>query len=97
MAGILNINFGYNSLAELSKAVGGVPYGGDLKTVNDFNKTTSQGLYQYTGGLSAELGTSNFGIVLVLPTEDYVAQIMIGNSRVSRVSFNGGTSWTSWA
>ena len=89
------------SKADLASVVAGIigqglPYRGVISTLAQFNSAKQLGTYRYGGSNSAELGTSNFGIVIVFPADSYIAQIMIGSYISSRASYDNGQGWTEW-
>lgn len=76
----------------------GLPYRGIISTVYQFNKAKELGIFRYGGGLSADFGTSNFGVVVIFPADSYIIQLILGSTRISkRISFDGGVNWSEWA
>lgn len=94
-------SIGQIAKADLASVVAGIigfglPYRGVLSSVSQFNGAIELGSYRYGGSLSTELGTSNYGTVVVFPADIYIAQIIIGPSFSFRISYDGGKVWSSW-
>ena len=84
------------SKADLAAVVAEQMYHGPIKTLSDFNNATKQGTYYYSGGNTEEIGTSNFGVIIVFTSEPYISQIMVGPLFSWRTSYDNGQNWTSW-
>ena len=68
---------------------------GSLRTLASFNSAINPGIYLYTGNIPSELGTSNFGIVVVYQAGDYISQVIYGANMISfRMSYDKGAIWT---
>ena len=82
--------------ADLATVVAGLMFRGNIKTLDQFINAIRPGTYYYSGGYTAELGTSNFGVVCVFVANNYISQLLIGPILTWRMSYNGGEKWDVW-
>ncbi len=71
---------------------GGLPYSGMIDK-NNFNTIKKSGVYQCGGVTQEDVGIHFGGIVLIVQSNDYITQFLIGNVLAWRNSNDGGSSW----
>ena len=88
-------SIGQIAKSDLASVVAEQMYKGSLRTVDSFNSAINPGMYLYTGNIPSELGTSNFGIVVVYQAGNYISQVIYGAHMISfRMSYDKGAIWT---
>ena len=93
----IKISFFYkNALIHLFSrtclGAGGLPYSGYIDK-NNFNTSKTPGLYQCGGVTNNDVGINFWGIVLIVKSNDYISQLLIGNVFAWRNLGDDGLTW----
>ena len=84
-----------SSTAQSSRAcvgAGGLPHSGYIDK-NNFNTSKTPGLYQCGGVTNNDVGINFWGIVLIVKSNDYISQLLIGNVFAWRNLGDDGLTW----
>ena len=71
---------------------GGLPHSGYIDK-NNFNTSKTPGLYQCGGVTNNDVGINFWGIVLIVKSNDYISQLLIGNVFAWRNLGDDGLTW----
>lgn len=76
----------------LAAVAGGLPHSGYIDK-NNFNTSKTPGLYQCGGVTNNDVGINFWGIVLIVKSNYYISQLLIGNVFAWRNLGDDGLTW----
>ena len=93
----IKVGIFFNQTFELQSSrtyvgAGGLPHSGYIDK-NNFNTSKTPGLYQCGGVTNNDVGINFWGIVLIVKSNDYISQLLIGNVFAWRNLGDDGLTW----